>query len=65
MKDLIEVFRMSEISKETRARMIIKMGNMINMQYGSNLTEGIVFELVSILVPDHEILSMEHYKTAR
>jgi len=52
---------MTEIAPETRAKIIIKLGNAINYQYGANITEGIVFELVSILEPDNEILKNEHY----
>lgn len=61
MKELIDVFRMNEIDPKTRARIIIKLGKAINYEYASNLTEGIVFELVSILDPDNEILKDEHY----
>lgn len=65
MKDLIEVFRMNEIDPKTRARIIIKLGHGINNQYGSNITEAIVYELVSILDPENEILKNEFYKNAR
>lgn len=65
MKSIIDVFRMNEISPETRARMIIKLGNAINYQYGANITEGIIFELVSILDPNNDILTNERYLKAR
>ena len=61
MKSLIEVFRMEEVSKETRAKIIIKLGRAINDQYAMNITEGLVFELVSILDPDNSILTDNHY----
>lgn len=61
MKAIIDVFRMEEVSKETRAKIIIKLGRAINDQYAMNITEGLVFELVSILDPNNEILSDEHY----
>lgn len=61
MKELIDVFRMNEIDPKTRARIIIKLGKAINYEYAANLTEGIVFELVSILDPDNEILKDERY----
>lgn len=61
MKSLIEVFRMEEVSKETRAKIIIKLGRAINDQYAMNITEGLVFELVSILDPNNEILTDNHY----
>lgn len=61
MKSIIDVFRMDEVSKKTRAKIIIKLGRAINDQYAMNVTEGLVFELVSILDPDNEILTDEHY----
>lgn len=61
MKELIDVFRMNEIDPKTRARIIIKLGKAINYEYASNFTECIVFELVSILDPDNEILKDERY----
>ena len=65
MKSLIEVFRMEEVSKETRVKIIIKLGHAINYQYGANVTEGIIFELVSILDPNNDILTNERYLKAR
>ena len=62
MKELIEVFKMNDLSVETRVRIIIKLGQLINNQFGSNLTEPIVFELVRILDPENEILNTPHYK---
>ena len=61
MKSIIDVFRMEEVSKETRAKIIIKLGRAINDQYAMNITEGLVFELVSILDPNNEILTDGHY----
>lgn len=61
MRSIIDVFRMEEVSKETRAKIIIKLGRAINDEYAMNVTEGLVFELVSILDPDNEILTDEHY----
>lgn len=62
MKDLIDVFKMEEISKETRAKIIIKLGHAINGQYGANLTEPIVYELVKLLDPANPILEDKHYQ---
>ncbi|MBS5907857.1 MAG: hypothetical protein KIC84_11590 [Dysgonomonas mossii] len=61
MKAIIDVFRMEEVSKETRAKIIIQLGRAINAEYAMNITEGLVFELVSILDPNNEILTDEHY----
>lgn len=61
MKELIEVFRMNELSIDTRVRILIKLGELINGQFGANVTEGIVFELVEILDPKNPILKNERY----
>lgn len=49
MNALIEVFRMKELSIETRIKIIEKLGVLINEQYSSNITEPIVKELVNAL----------------
>jgi hypothetical protein len=61
MKDLIDVFRMGEVSKDVRCRLIIQLGIAINMQYGSNITEPVVYELVKILDPNNKEVETEHY----
>ena len=61
MNDLITVFRMTEIKPETRAKIIIRLGRLINDQYGSNITEALVYELVSLLDHKNPILQNEHY----
>lgn len=65
MKAIIDVFRMEEVSRETRTKIIIKLGNAINYEYGANVTEGIVFELVQILDPNNDILTNERYLNAK
>ena len=62
MHDLIEVFRMSEISAEVRARIIVKLGRAINDTYAMNITEPLVYELVNMLDKDNPILKDEHYQ---
>ena len=49
MSDLITVFKMEEVSVETRIRLIQKIGNAINYQYAANVTDDLVDELVAIL----------------
>lgn len=61
MKSLIEVFRMTEVSAKTRAKIIIKLGNAINHEYAANVTEPLVWELVNILDPENKILTNDHY----
>ena len=61
MKELIEVFRMTELAAKTRARLIIKLGKALNWELGSNITEPIVLELVAILDPENPVLRDEHY----
>lgn len=58
---LIEVFRIDEISKSARVELIIKLGDAINYEHGANLTEPVVFELVSILDPENKILKDEDF----
>lgn len=65
MKALIEVFRMTELDQKTRAKVIIKLGDAINYQFGSNITEPIVFELVSILDPENEVLKIDRYMNTK
>lgn len=61
MNDLIQVFRMTELDAKIRASIIIKLGDLINHQYAYNLTEPIVFELVSQLDPKNKILKDQRY----
>lgn len=61
MNDLILVFRMEEISRETRANIIVKLGRLINDQYGSNITEPIVYELLLALGVNHEVFNDESF----
>ena len=61
MKELIDVYRMEELSVETRANLIVKLGSAINNEHGANLTEPVVVELVRLLKPDHKIFSDDHY----
>jgi len=62
MKELIEIFRMTEISPSIRANLLFKMGELINYQFASNVTEPVIFELVSILDPKHPMLSDERFR---
>jgi len=61
MKELIDIFRMKELEPKTRAKIIIKLGTAINNMYERNITEPLVFELVSILDPDNAILKDEYW----
>lgn len=61
MESIIQIFRMTEISVQARIRIIMTLGKAINMQYGSNLTEELVYELVLQLDPNHKIKTDEHY----
>jgi len=61
MKELIEVFRMDEVSKETRAKIIIQLGNCINEEHGANVTEPLVYELVMQLDPTNKIINETRY----
>lgn len=61
MKEIIDVFRITEIDSKTRARIIIQLGIAINREYSMNITEALVYELVQILDKDNPILLDEHY----
>ena len=61
MESIIAVFRMNEVSAKTRARIIIQLGRAINHEYAANLTEGLVWELVSVLDPENPIVKNEFY----
>jgi hypothetical protein len=61
MKSLIEVFRMTEVSKKVRANIIVKLGIAINDQYAMNITQPLVAELVYQLDAEHEIFKNEMY----
>lgn len=62
MKEILEVFKMSELSVETRCRVIIKLGRALNFEQGSNWTEPIVYELVKILDPENKEVESDIYK---
>ncbi len=61
MKELIDVFRMNELSVKTRVKIIIKLGFAINFEQGANITEGIVYELVKALDPENKEVETEKY----
>jgi len=62
MESIIQIFRMSELSVETRIKIIIKLGIAMNNQMGMNITEALIYELVLALDPENEIQNDEHYK---
>ena len=61
MKELIEVFRMNEVSVAARCRIIIELGKAINFENGANVTEVLVYELVKQLAPENKEVEDEHY----
>ena len=62
MQTLIDVFRMKEVSPKIRAKIIIQLGSAINFQWRLNISEGLVYELVSQLDPENDILK-DDYET--
>lgn len=62
MREIIEVFRMVELSVSVRCKIIIQLGHLVNMQYGANITEPIVYELVKKLDPLNQDVETEYYK---
>ena len=63
MHELIEVFRMNEVSIATRCKIIIKLGRTINDEHGMNITEPLVYELVKLLDPDNNDVESDYYKS--
>lgn len=61
MEALIQVFRMTEVNAQTRAKIIIRLGQAINDKMAMNITEPLVYELVKELDPENPILTDEHY----
>ena len=61
MKELIEVFKMTEIDQKVRVKIIIRLGKAINNQHAMNLTEPIVFELVKLLDSENAIFKDVHF----
>lgn len=54
MESIIQIFRMNELSIETRIGIMKKLGAAINRQYGSNCTEELIIELILALDPEKE-----------
>lgn len=61
MKEIIDIFRMEEVSPKTRANIIIALGRAINDGMSMNITESLVYELVKLLDPENPILSDENF----
>lgn len=61
MKELIDVYRMNEISIDARIKIIKKLGEAINHQMCSNITAPLVYELVLLLDPDDPIKDNEYF----
>ena len=62
MQELIDVFRMHELTEQTRINIIIKLGEVINYKYAANITEPLVYELVKALDSNNQQVETEHYK---
>ena len=65
MKELIDVFRMNEVSTDVRCRIIIQLGHAINAEHGMNITAPLVYELVKQLDPENKDVETEHYTRKR
>jgi hypothetical protein len=61
MQAIIDIYRMNEISVPTRVSIIKKLGHAINNQFGNNITEPLVYELVLSLDPNNEIRNNTQY----
>ncbi|MDH3325148.1 MAG: hypothetical protein OEM38_00360 [Gammaproteobacteria bacterium] len=54
MESIIQIFRMEELSVNTRISIIKKLGGAINHQFGASCTEELVIELILALDPEKE-----------
>jgi hypothetical protein len=54
MESIIQVFRMDELSIETRIGIMKKLGQAINYQYAANCTEELIIELILALDTEKE-----------
>ena len=61
MDSIIQIFRMKELSKETRIKIIKRLGRAINHEMACNITEPLVYELVLALDPTNEIKNDSRY----
>jgi len=63
MESIIQIFRMDELSVETRINIMKKLGTAINYQYAANCTEELITELILALDPEKEpeLRKEEHY----
>jgi hypothetical protein len=52
---------MTEVSIQTRIRILKQLGAAINHEYGANCTEALVYELVLALDPNNPIKEDERY----
>ena len=62
MEELMNIFRMTEISVSARIRLLKKVGHLVNYQYSSNVTEPIIIELIMILDPNYDFSKDDHLK---
>lgn len=62
MDSLIQIFRMNELSIQTRVRIMKQLGVAINHEFAANVTEAVVYELVIALDPSNSIKDDEQYK---
>lgn len=54
MEELITIYKMDDIKIDTRINLLIKVGDLINYKYASNVTEPVVIELIKLLNPDYD-----------
>ena len=62
MKSIIDVFRMDEITPNTRIKILIKLCHAVNAEHGMNICEPLVYELVMQLNPTYNEPDFVHIK---
>lgn len=46
---VIDIYRMDELKPETKAKILLQLGKAINNEYGMNLTNALIKELLETL----------------
>ena len=62
MKEFIEVYKMHEISVQTRIKILFQLGEFTNAKYACNIAEPIVYELVKSLDPTYTCEWFENFE---
>jgi myosin-crossreactive antigen len=62
MSSIMDVFNMNKVTAKTRAKLLIKLGQAVNNENQSNITNGLVKELIDLLPVNTEDLHEDDIK---